>query len=148
MSQAALRFLLNDHESPSPLSGSGTRPTSRKLSEPAEVFEPIPADNISAMREKLRSTFDHMCTGCGYCMPCPQGLPLPRLMQCYNELVFHPGEPEKLLNVMKWGHGVIDEDLGRCTVCGLCETRCTQKLPIPARLKEISGHVADDKAAS
>ena len=40
---------------------------------------------------------------------------------------------------MKWDWGLPMAHAARCTACGTCESRCTQKLPIIERLKYLAG---------
>ena len=43
-----------------------------------------------------------------------------------------------MTNRMKWHWGLKAADAKACSLCGACETRCTQHLPIRDRLKEIA----------
>ena len=75
------------------------------------------------------------CTGCGYCMPCPQGVDIPGAFRCYN-----------LMFTEKKGNGRHEyaQTIGlrkkpaypsQCIGCGRCEKHCPQHLPIIAELK-------------
>lgn len=143
--QAALRFLLNDDRVTVALVGFGNADHIEEAVAAVEAHEPIPQEVVEDIRSKLNQSLDRMCTGCGYCLPCPQGLQLPRLMQSYNELVFDEG-PARLIDSMKWGYDVIDEPLDSCTECGACEEKCTQKLPITDRLKEMAREVEKSRS--
>jgi predicted aldo/keto reductase-like oxidoreductase len=145
VAEGALRFLLNDRRISVVLVGFGTPGHIDEALKAEKGFKPIPRPTIEEMRGRFARDFDTVCTGCGYCLPCPQGLPVPRLMQSYNELVFR-GKVESMLSSMKWAHGVLEAPLDTCTQCGICAGRCTQKLPIPERISEMRVHVEADKA--
>jgi len=104
------------------------------------------ADDV---RRELRASFDSLCTGCGYCDSCPQGLPVPKLMDAYNQFALS-GKPENMAQRMNWHWGLLrsGHHLDDCTACGQCERACTQKLPIIARLKDVRESVAKAVAAA
>lgn len=78
------------------------------------------------------------CTGCGYCMPCPQGVDIPASFRCLNEIGI-----EGKFGAMKeyWQVTAVRKTPGsasRCVGCGKCERHCPQGLPIREKLKEVS----------
>jgi predicted aldo/keto reductase-like oxidoreductase len=83
-----------------------------------------------------------MCTGCAYCDECPEGLPVPKLMDAYNQYMLS-GKPRDMVNRMQWHWGIAKSghNLERCSECRACETACTQHLPIVRRLAEIRAEV-------
>ncbi|MBN1421554.1 MAG: 4Fe-4S dicluster domain-containing protein, partial [Planctomycetes bacterium] len=88
------------------------------------------------LEDRIPDSFEALCTTCGYCLPCPQDVPIPKLMDAFN-LSILDGETENVLRRMK-GHWGIDPDAAdRCTACGECEVRCTQNLPIRERIAAI-----------
>ena len=78
------------------------------------------------------------CTGCNYCMPCPQGINIPGSFSAYNASYAHgwfsgawqyyaasavrTSEPRLVSN---------------CVGCGACAARCPQHIDIPARLADV-----------
>ena len=100
----------------------------------------------SELGNQLGGALDTLCTGCQYCLPCPQDISIPKYMLSYNEKIF--GSPADTLNNMKWHWGGLSADAAAsCVSCGACEERCTQHLPIISRLAEIVDWAAKAKQA-
>ncbi len=83
-------------------------------------------------RENVR-----FCTACGYCMPCPQEVNIPKVMAAiYNQrfLGFSQDARNKynLIEKNDWNPGANAE---ACTQCGACSVKCTQKLDIPSEMR-------------
>ena len=76
---------------------------------------------------------DQLCTGCGYCMPCPTQVPIPQLMDAYNMKILGASERD-IWGRMKWHWGVTAHQAAGCNDCGNCEDKCTQQLPIRDRI--------------
>jgi hypothetical protein len=76
------------------------------------------------------------CTGCEYCMPCPQGVKIPRIFELYNL-----GQVYGLWGVAREGYARMPErrDGGKqadeCIECGECEEKCPQNIEIREQLK-------------
>lgn len=77
----------------------------------------------------------NLCTRCGYCEPCPQGIPLRNIIQPYQMWQF-AGDDESLRRFLKRWPG----DSADCIECGLCQERCPQQLPIPQYIAELATH--------
>ncbi|MCF0127774.1 MAG: aldo/keto reductase, partial [Pseudobutyrivibrio sp.] len=41
---------------------------------------------IEKVKDEINRTLKVGCTGCGYCMPCPQGVDIPGTFSCYNKM--------------------------------------------------------------
>ena len=71
------------------------------------------------------------CRRCGYCQPCPQGVPIQSAM-CFESFVKR-FDPEKL----KAGPArELAAKAPACTECGECETKCPYNLPIMETIKQ------------
>lgn len=88
------------------------------------------------LEDRTAEALDTLCTGCQYCLPCPQDIPIPKFMLSYNEQIF--GEPKDTLGMLKGHWGVSADQAASCVQCGECEARCTQHLPIIHRLEQIA----------
>lgn len=144
---AALRFLLGDDRITTSIVGFANEKDLIEAVDAAENFEPISADKINEIRASLKSAFDQMCTACQYCDHCPQGVPVPKLMDSYNAYMLADDENKDVAAINRllwhWGIKAEDEYMRKCNQCGKCEELCTQQLPIIERLKNIR-NMADD----
>jgi predicted aldo/keto reductase-like oxidoreductase len=84
-----------------------------------------------ALFDQVRKKYDELCpipcTKCGYCMPCPNGVDIPRNFAAYNEGVMYD-KPDKAREGYKW----IDEEkrASACIQCRECEEKCPQSILI------------------
>lgn len=70
------------------------------------------------------------CTGCGYCMPCPQGVDIPALFRCWNHMYTegkNDGRSEYWQTVSLRRERAFAR---QCVKCGLCERHCPQGIAI------------------
>ena len=68
------------------------------------------------------------CTGCRYCMPCPNGVNIPGLFSAWNQVSLYNTDPKS-----DWGLNQIKQNGGgadKCVACGACEAACPQRLNI------------------
>jgi uncharacterized protein len=85
----------------------------------------------AAAYEKLRPI---PCTQCGYCMPCPSGVNIQRVLDIYNKSVAfaNPAEAKRLYGFLKES-----ERAGNCAECLECEGKCPQDVPVHEWLSRI-----------
>lgn len=111
-----------------------------------EIDENIKAcENLYDMSEKyledmsrhLSEGMNKLCTSCGYCDSCPAGVPIPMLMESYNQAILSGGKMQRVFDRLGGHWGLERSAAAACVKCGRCETLCTQKLPIMQRLDDI-----------
>jgi uncharacterized protein len=140
----ALRWVLNHPEVTLLLSGMSDM---AQVEENLRIMDKAIVNNLTPQElkaiDKVRDIYQAKtkvkCTGCNYCVPCPQNVPIPNVFSLYNESsVYNLREQSKgfYKRVMKLENNVIT-----CTECGACETKCPQKLPIIQHLKEAHEHL-------
>jgi len=82
---------------------------------------------VAQVAAAYRELYPVHCTGCRYCLPCPNGVEIPRILKLFNE-----ASQYRDLGVVRYFYKKLDERerADRCERCGKCEERCPQKLPI------------------
>ena len=77
------------------------------------------------------------CTGCGYCMPCPQGVDIPTCFQAYNRSYtdswFGGMAAYFMCTTLRQDKTVAS----KCIGCGKCEKHCPQQVHIREELKNV-----------
>ncbi len=134
---AALRFNISHPAITSALVGFSSREQVDQAMAALDGFVPYDEEFVGALEQNIESHFDGLCTGCGYCLPCPKGVPIPKYMDAYNLLALE-GKDSVAMR-LKWHWDLTAADAGRCDACGRCESECTQSLPIIERLRAIHG---------
>ena len=89
---------------------------------------------IAKVREHYLSIRSIPCTGCEYCLPCPNGVQIPAIFANYND-----GVSFENFNQCRRAYmftTAAKQDASRCVECGDCTEKCPQRIDIPARLKE------------
>jgi len=89
--------------------------------------------------EAYRALSPIPCTECGYCMPCPFGVDIPKNFDLYNDAVMY-GSYEQCSEIYQdWFDSEAHGD--RCTECGECLPKCPQKINIPESLKKVESEL-------
>jgi uncharacterized protein len=135
--EAALHFLWSHPEITTTLVGFSSIREIREALAAVASFRAVDPAHIERVRGAIGDAFLHLCTGCQYCADCPEGIPVPQLMDAYNHLRL-TGKEEAVKDRLKWHWNLPASEAGRCNECGNCESACTQHLPIVERLKAIA----------
>jgi uncharacterized protein len=137
VTQAALRFLFAHERISSVLVGFSRREEIAEAVAAVDGFAPVSAAELARTKERIGDTFTELCTGCQYCDDCPQGIPIPKLMEAWNQGKLY-GRQSAITERLDWHWNVPASEAARCTECGRCEEACTQHLPIIKRMAEIA----------
>ena len=97
-------------------------------------------DLMDKARKKFLDIFPVACTGCNYCIPCPEGVAIPHIFSLYNEAKIYDKYEE---NKKRYFNMKETTRADNCVDCGQCETSCPQNLNITAHLKEVSAYFVE-----
>ncbi len=136
--EAALRFNVSHPAITSALVGFTTKQQVDEAVAAVENFQPYDAEHIENLKGRIGEGFDNLCTQCGYCLPCPEGVEIPKFLETYNYRILGQGD-EDISSRLRYHWGLEPSAAGACIECGQCEDKCTQHLPIIDRLKYIAG---------
>jgi predicted aldo/keto reductase-like oxidoreductase len=140
----ALRFVWDDPRVSMLLSGMSTFEQvvdNVELAAGGEAGTLTPDDHalIATVRDAYRARIAVDCTGCRYCMPCPQGIDIPLILGKVNDASLY----EELTEEKRGYHMEISlkhtVSASECTECGQCEGACPQQLEV---IKELANAVS------
>lgn len=141
--QLALRFVLGNTGVHCALSGMSSMAMVEENCAIASNEAPLSYDEMLKVNESVeenRKMAELYCTGCNYCMPCPYEVNIPLIFKLMNDhrvygLTGHAREQYSQIGKFEWMPG---KDASACVDCGLCESKCPQKILIRKQLKETA----------
>ena len=141
----AFRWLCNHPEVGVVLSGCNE---AEQIDENLRIFDTVEAGIMSEeelklmdnVREAYISRTKIGCTGCRYCMPCPNGVNIPGIFSVWNNYSLYNIDPKtdwQLGSIKKANAGA-----DNCIGCGACEAACPQHLNIIESLQAAWSELA------
>lgn len=95
-------------------------------------------NTINKVIDIFNASYKIPCTGCNYCMPCPQKINIPGCFASYNSsysMKWSDGMTQYMLNT---GAMTMSPALASaCVKCGKCEKHCPQNIPIRDSLVQV-----------
>ena len=111
--------------------------SSVKIGEVGEREEAMLKQVVQAINAKMKVG----CTGCGYCMPCPQNVDIPAAFSAYNhkysEGSFSALQEYFMCTALRKDYS----GASNCIECGKCEMHCPQHIEIRKELKNAKRHL-------
>ncbi|MDR2386581.1 MAG: aldo/keto reductase [Deltaproteobacteria bacterium] len=87
---------------------------------------------LDKVSEIFASRMKTSCTGCGYCMPCPSGVDIPKNLSFLNQyFLFDSKETKERCHYFYNVQVQTSERPDNCSVCHECEEKCPQHIAIP-----------------
>lgn len=141
--ELALKFVLRNSNVTSALSGMSSIPQveenvkklSGKIELPDEKLNDV-YKQVKALKEECET----YCTGCNYCMPCPQGIMIPQVFKALSILKVY-GSWARAKELYDIFTSTTKEGKERkpsvCIECGECMEKCPQDIDIINQLKEV-----------
>jgi len=138
----ALKWIWNQPEVTMLLSGMNEFDQLRENIELAESSVPgmwtsNEEETINQVVEIFNESYKIPCTGCNYCMPCPQHIDIPGCFAAYNasySMKWSLGMGQYILNT---GAIHVPAYASACIKCGKCEKHCPQNIPIRDSLDRV-----------
>ena len=136
----AFRWLWNQEELSVVLSGMSDMDQLRENLELAKSAEslswtPEEAGILRQVRQVILQKQRVNCTACGYCVPCPHGVNIPRNFSLCNDhhMLNDPAARNRY-------YGLLGERerASACIECGECLEKCPQQIAIPDELKHVA----------
>ena len=129
----AFRWLCNHPEVSVVLSGCNEE---NQIDDNLRIFDTVESGIMSEEELKLMDDVRQAyisrtkigCTGCRYCMPCPNGVNIPGIFSAWNNASLYDTDPKNDWNIRQ----IREKNNGadRCIGCGACEAACPQHLNI------------------
>ncbi|MBU2551860.1 MAG: aldo/keto reductase [Proteobacteria bacterium] len=113
----------------------------------ADRFQPgdISAEDL-ALIDQVRDVYRELspipCTNCQYCLPCPNGVSIPRCLELYNQAIMY-GDPRQARFLYR--SMPPDRQGDNCVACGECQEHCPQEIPIPDWLVKVHEYLGPRK---
>jgi predicted aldo/keto reductase-like oxidoreductase len=139
--EVALRFVFSNphiHIALSGMSSIEMLEENAALTDNTAPLSPAEQERLNAMMKENERLAGLYCTGCKYCMPCPQGINIPEVFTLMNyhrvyQITEYARSSYAQIGKVPW---MQYKDASACIDCGACEDKCPQKLPIRRQLKE------------
>ncbi len=136
----ALQWLWNQPEVSLVLSGMSTLEQVQENICSADVsglgvLKPAEVELIAKVREVVNSLSPIPCTRCEYCLPCPNGVNIPRNFDVYNQVAMYNALEDRRFEYKRWIPD--DQKAAACIQCDECLSKCPQKIAISTWLPVV-----------
>jgi uncharacterized protein len=98
-------------------------------------------DLFGEVEAEYRKRIKVSCTGCRYCMPCPENVSIPECFEMYNQACMFNAPDVAAINYNIIMGGMLSGKPGfasQCQECGACEEKCPQGIAIREHLKTVA----------
>lgn len=89
---------------------------------------------IDEVTAEYKAKIKYGCTGCEYCLPCPQKLGIPSIIDYLNVWYAYDKNPSTKYEYETW----MTAHASDCVACGQCEEKCPQGLKIIDIMKDAA----------
>jgi predicted aldo/keto reductase-like oxidoreductase len=98
---------------------------------------------VARVRDAYRALCPIPCTGCRYCMPCPNGVEIPANFRLLNEGVMY-----NVLEQRRRHYAGMPESqrASACIACRECETKCPQHILMSEEMPRVQAVLGEGQA--
>jgi predicted aldo/keto reductase-like oxidoreductase len=144
----ALQWLWNQPEVSSVLSGMNTLEQVEENIRSASgsgpgVLSPAEIELVARVRDAVNNLSPIPCTRCEYCLPCPNGVNIPRNFDAYNRVAMYEALDDFRVEYKRWIPD--DQKAAVCIQCDECLTKCPQQIPISIWLPVVEDVLGLDR---
>lgn len=145
----ALRWIWNHPEVTVVLSGMNDDAHIRENMEIAKEAQPgslttAECGIVDKAAAKYQELMKVNCTGCGYCLPCPEGVLIPWIFEVYNKMhLFGNEEEAKFIYAIRLSGTISGDKPGYASECVQCD-ECLEKCPQGIEISEMLETIADE----
>ncbi len=150
----ALRWVMDHPEVTTVLSGMNEEAHIEENIKIAKQAEPLSLTQKElSMISEASSTYKQLmkvnCTGCEYCIPCPENVNIPGAFDILNQLSLYKNQDESKFMYAVRCSGLLrgsdeTEYASKCVQCGECLDKCPQNIEIPDMLEIAASELEDD----
>lgn len=139
--ELALRFVFSNPHVDCALSGMENMAMLEENARHSEKRSELAPEEVTVLKSVMENNSklaDLYCTGCNYCMPCPFDVNIPHIFKMMNYHRVYNIKDYAIKGYADIGSSqfVKGKQADACTDCGVCETKCPQKIEIRKQLKE------------
>ncbi len=96
---------------------------------------------VARVRDEYQALARIPCTDCRYCVPCPNGVNIPRVFAIYNDAMMYGDEQEARMSYAWLSE---EERADVCVECEECLEKCPQQIEIPDWLARADKFLAQE----
>jgi len=127
--QVSLRYILTNPHITCAIPGMTNLKELEENIRVGESLRDLTSEEISVFMDWVGETGKGFCRNCGYCLPCPEKIPIPDIfrIESYYERY----------GMKQWAleqYRLLPVKAGACSFCEQCLTRCPYGVPIPQHL--------------
>jgi predicted aldo/keto reductase-like oxidoreductase len=96
-------------------------------------------ETCAEAKEQFDALIAVPCTGCGYCVPCPSGVNIPRNFSAFNDLkAYDSPEVGRASFSRMMFIGGKQTAAASCKSCRVCEKKCPQQIEISRFMPQVA----------
>ncbi len=132
LAQVSLQYILTNPHITCAIPGMTNLEELKENVDVGNDLRSLTQEEIGTLMEWVGDAGKGFCRNCGYCLPCPEGIPIPDIFR-------FEGYHERY-GMKRWAvdqYRSLSTKADACSACEQCVNRCPYGVPIPERLREV-----------